>query len=118
MQKRFSTRTVGGLVIGLALMTSTLTGCASGYRESERRAVTISRLEVQLRKAKAEIEMLRERNLVLKNRIKVVRENGGEDPATAPEILAGFKPGVEMNVPISPTVSRRVGRRQNVSAIP
>ena len=118
MQKRFTTRMVGGLLIGFGLMTSTLTGCASSARESERRAITISRLEIKLRKAKAEIETLRERNLVLKKRIKVVRENGGEDPEMAPEVLAGFKPGVQMDVPVSPSAARRTGLRQNVAAIP
>lgn len=120
-EKRFSTWMVGGLVIGFGLMTSTLTGCASGRRLEAEQSMQISRLEVKLRKAKAEIETLREHNLALKNRIKIVRENGGEDPQTA-DTLAAFRPGVETDVPISPTVNRSNSRtrslRQDVAAIP
>lgn len=111
-KKRFSTLKVGGLVLGFGLMMSTLMGCATPGRSSDRQsAAKIARLEARLRQAQLQIETLREHNWVLKNRIKIVQENGGVDPQIAPEPLAAFS-GTQLDVPISPTI------RTPMSAVP
>ncbi len=113
-KKRFSTLKVGGLILGSGLMMSTLLGCAT-HRATNRAAHSnearkMARLESRLRQAQLQIETLREHNWVLRNRIKIVQENGGVDPQTAPEPLAAFS-GTQLDVPISPT-------RQNVALTP
>lgn len=97
-------------------------GCASRGPMSDRQfsgsaGVKIARLEARLRQAQLRIETLREHNWVLKNRIKIVQENGGVDPQTAPEPLAAFS-GTQLDVPISPTSKPTVASRQNVALVP
>lgn len=69
------------------------------------KSAKVARLEVKLRKAQARIETLRERNWVLKNRIKIIEANEGVDPATGPGKLAAFPEGVQLDVAINPTRS-------------
>jgi TolA-binding protein len=133
-KKRFSTLKVGGLVLGFGLMMSTLMGCATrGMSVDRQSAAKIARLEARLRQAKLQIETLREHNWVLKNRIKIVQENGGVDPQTEPEPLAAFS-GTKLDVPISPTLRAPLApepqkvsasmfpafdsKRQNVALVP
>lgn len=117
-KKQFSTRTVGGLLIGFTLMMSGLTGCATG-RISDRDK--LARLEARLRRANFKIETLAEQNSVLKNRIKIAKnanDNGdtsGEDPQLVHEPLSAFKSGVQLDVPISPS---HPSKRQDVSLVP
>ncbi len=114
---------VGTLVIGCVLMTGTLTACGS-TQKSER--MRVAKLEMRLRHAKNRIETLRELNAVLKNRIKIAKENAGDsgagngaDPQLAVEALAAFKPGVQLEVPVTETSARRSSAgRQDVSLVP
>ena len=117
-ENRLPTWIVGGLLLGSALMTSSLTGCATAHRTSEQHATKIAKLESRLRKAHAKIETLEERNWVLKKRIKTVQENDGVDPEVSASPLEAFKQGVELDVPISPSAGTSVSRREDVSLIP
>ena len=116
------------VALSFVLSIGGLTGCVSHRKSNDVQAAKVARLETRLRRAKARIESLREHNLVLKKKIKVVRENGGEDPEISPEKLAAFKSGLELDVPISPTgsqredvaltrPSRKVGGRRSVLSI-
>ncbi len=124
IEKRLPTWIVGGLCLGSALMTSALTGCATAHRSNDETAVKIAKLESRLRLAHAKIDTLQERNWVLKKRIKIVQENDGVDPQVAASPLEAFKPGVQLDVPISPSVrapdnsSVAVRRREDVSLTP
>lgn len=122
-EKRFLILTVGGLVVGLGIVMGGLTGCASthGDRKSNvtKTDVKVARLEARLRRANARIETLRERNWVLKKRIKLgevaatVAATVASDVAT--ETLDGFRPGVELDVPIRATSPKVKSRREDVS---
>lgn len=107
------TKYVSTLLIGLSFLVGA-TGCASSRRTND--TVRITRLEQKLRKAQSEIETLREKNWVLKRRIKVLRENEGEDPQTS-EKLAAFKSGVQLEAPATLPRPSRAGR-QDVSLRP
>jgi len=94
-----------------------LSGCATSRASREVSAAKVSRLEGKLRRAKARIETLRERNWVLKNRIKIIEANEGVDPAVTPGPLAAFPEGLELDVPISPSrVDASMVRRGKKSA--
>lgn len=99
-------------------MTFSISGCAS-VSKSER--IRLAKLESRLRTAQIKIETLREQNAVLKNRIKIAKESGIDDeadPALA-EPLAAFKPGVQLDVPISESRARTpTMKRQEVSLVP
>ncbi len=112
-----------GFLIACVLMTGTLTACSS-TQKSER--VRLAKLEQRLRRANNKIETLRDQNAVLKNRIKIAKENAGDtgagngtDPQLAVEALAAFKPGVQLEVPVAETSARGSSvKRQDVSLIP
>lgn len=96
-----------GLLVGFAF--GGLSGCMTA-QTSRKEAREVARLEAKLRRTEAKLATQRERNLVLQNRIKIVRENGGDDPEIN-HPLDAFAPGMQLDVPISPT-------RQNVALVP
>ena len=107
----------------LTLATVSFAGAVScvSNKSRESEAVKFARLEAQLARAKFKIESLREQNSVLKNRVRIAKENvDGGDPDLAGERLQAFQPGLQLNVPISPTraASHSPGRREEVSLKP
>lgn len=96
-----------GLLINVALASLALvfltTGCANapkGRVRSEQRLSKEEVLERKLRRMQSKIETLRERNLILKSRIKMISRSGGVEPLGAKEGLNGFDNGVVLDVPI------------------
>lgn len=94
------------LLINVAIAASMIfltSGCANvakGNSRSDRRLSKAEVLERKLRRAQAKIETLRERNLILKSRIKMISRSGGVEPLGAKEDLRGFDNGVVLDVPI------------------
>ncbi len=112
-----------GFLTACVLMTGTLTACSSTQKLEQ---VRLAKLEMRLRRANNKIETLRDQNAVLKNRIKIAKENAGEngagngaDPQLAIEKLAAFKSGVQLEVPVTETSAPRSSlNRQDVSLVP
>lgn len=109
MEKKLSTRMVGGLLIGL--VACGLSACAVAPQSEK---VRLAKTEAKLRRAKLQIESLKEVNTVLRRRIKIAQAAGsingdGADPQLV-EPLAAFKSGVQLDVPISST-------RENVALV-
>lgn len=91
---------------------ATLSGCAIGKNGNGRSDQRLSKTEIlerRLRRAQAKIETLRERNLILKSRIKIISRNGGAEALQPQEELKGFDSGVVLDVPID---SRRQPPKQ------
>jgi TolA-binding protein len=109
LQKRF------GLLINAAIAASMIfvgSGCAhkaKGSSRAEQRWSKQELLERKLRRAQAKIETLRERNLILKSRIKMISRSGGAEALRAKEDLNGFDNGVVLDVPID---ARRESTRE------
>lgn len=109
-QKRF------GLLINAAiaaLMIFIGSGCAhksNGSSRAEQRWSKEELLQRKLRRAQAKIETLRERNLILKSRIKMISRSGGAEALYSKEDLNGFDNGVVLDVPID---SRREPTRES-----
>ncbi|MDZ4081925.1 MAG: outer membrane protein assembly factor BamD [Bdellovibrionales bacterium] len=96
-----------GLLINVALVSLALvfltTGCANAPKGRVRIEQRLSKeeiLERKLRRMQSKIETLRERNLILKSRIKMISRSGGVEPLGAKEGLNGFDNGVVLDVPI------------------
>jgi len=78
-------------------------GCANSAKERTRAEPRLSKEEVlerKLRRLQSRVETLRERNLILKSRIKIISRSGGAEPLRAKEDLNGFDSGVVLDVPI------------------
>jgi len=105
-----------GLLINAAIAALIIffgAGCAhsvKGNSRSEQRWTKEEVLERKLRRAQAKIETLRERNLILKSRIKMISRSGGAEALQSKEDLNGFDNGVVLDVPID---SRREPTRES-----
>ncbi len=71
-----------------------------GGSRSETSLTKVDALQRKLRRAQARIETLRERNLILKSRIKMISRHGGVEAIRPENDLSGFDSGVVIDVPI------------------
>lgn len=95
------------LSAGLLSTTGALTGCASHRRLDESQSIKMAKLQKRLRKANAKIETLREKNLILSERVKTAEDSSDRAPSVgtdAFDTLEAFKPGTQLDVAISPTL--------------
>ncbi len=95
------------LSAGLLSTTGALTGCASHRRLDESQSIKMAKLQKRLRKANAKIETLREKNLILSERVKAAEDSSERAPSVgtdAFDTLEAFKPGTQLDVAISPTL--------------
>lgn len=112
------------LSAGLLSTTGALTGCVSHRRLDESQSIKMAKLQKRLRKAHAKIETLREKNLILSERVKSAEDSSVHAPSVgteAFETLEAFKPGTQLDVAITPTpvsASKPAAGRESVSLGP